>query len=239
MSSPTVLAIMAPPEVIPAAPPRTSMFALEESLQAMLDSAELAEPDQQAAFAADLEAALAVSVAKRDRTQGFLVHAESLAAKAAAEIKRLQARKAFYEAVVARVEFSVARVIRNLGIEKGKYKTLQGETVTFSVRRCPATVAITDEAAVPSSFKTVTITLPALSWEALLDSLELEARAKLLDEIKRPDSAVNKSAVKEAIEAAAPAGWKDALKEEGALPLRVESVPGAAILPGDLSLVRK
>jgi Siphovirus Gp157 len=237
MASPTVLAIM-PPETMPAV--RTSLFAVEESLQAMLDSAELVEPEQQAEFAADLEAALAATVSKRDRTQGFLVHCESLAAKTAGEIKRLQARKAFFEAVVERVEFSVVRTIRNLGIDaKGKYKSLQGETVTLSVRRCPATVAITDEAKVPALFKTVTITVPALTWEAVLDALDMETRAKVLDEIKRPDSTVNKAAVKEAIEAAAPAGWKDALKEEGALPVRVDAVPGAAIIAGDLTLVRK
>jgi Siphovirus Gp157 len=238
MATSPVLAIM-PPD-IPAQPRAPSLFALETDLQAMLDSAELVEPDQQAEFAADLEAALATTISKRDRTQGFLVHCESLVARAAEEIKRLQIRKAFFEAVVERVEFSVVRTIKNLGVDaKGKYRTLQGETVAFSVRRCPVSVAITDEAKVPASFKTVTITLPALSWEALLDSLEMEARAKLLGEIKRPDSAVNKPAVKEAIEAAAPAGWKDALKEEGALPVRVDAVPGAAILPGDLNLVRR
>jgi hypothetical protein len=41
-----------------------------------------------------------------------------------------------------RIEASVVRTIRNLGVDtKGKYKTLEGETVSFSVRRCPATVA--------------------------------------------------------------------------------------------------
>lgn len=61
----------------------------------------------------------------------------------------------------------------------------------------------------------------------------------MLDEIKRPDSTVNKAAVKEAIEAAAPAGWKDALKLEDALPVRVDGLPGAMIVGGDLKLVRK
>jgi len=234
MASPT-LALM-PPATTPRPP---NLFVLESDLAALLDTADLVEPEQQAEFHADLEAALATTIQKRDRVQGFLAHVESQSALAAAEIKRLQARKTFFDAVVERVELSVVRTIRNLGADaKGKYKTLEGETVCFSVRRSPATLAITDEAAVPAAFKSVSITLPALTWEALLDSVDMETRAKVLDEVKRPDSTVSKTLLKAAIEAAAP-DWKERLKGEAPGPVCVESVPGAAIVQGSLSLVRK
>jgi Siphovirus Gp157 len=227
------------PAETPAPPPALSLFALEESLQCLLDSAELVEPEQQAAFHADLEATLANTVAKRDRVNHLMAHCESQSALAALEIKRLQARKAFFESVLERVEASVVRTIYNLGVDaKRRYKKLEGDTVTFSVRRCPATVAITDEAAVPAPYKSVSITLPAITWEALLDSLDIEARTKLLNEVRRPDSSVSKTLLKAAIEAGAP-DWKERLKGEGALPVSVEGVPGASIVPGGLSLVRK
>jgi hypothetical protein len=35
-------------------------------------------------------------------------------------------------------------------------------------------IAITDEAAVPKAFKTVTVTLPAPLWEQVVDCLDVE-----------------------------------------------------------------
>lgn len=235
MASPT-LALM--PAVIP--PPRSlTLFNLEESLQALLDSEDLVEPEQQAELAADLEAALATTISKRDRVGAFIAHCESQALLATSEIDRLKKRKALFEAVVERVELSVVRTIKLLGVDaKGKYKALEGNTVTFSVRRCPPSVSITDEAAVPAQFKTITVTLPALTWESLLDSLEIEARAKILDEVRKPESTVSKTLVKAAIEMEAP-DWKERLKEENAMPVSVTSVPGASIMQGGLNLVRK
>ena len=235
-----ILALMPPVEMISPPPPRSpSLYTLEDGLQTLLDTAEMVTPEEQAEFAADLEAALAATVQKRDRVGWFMAHIEGQTALAAAEIKRLQTRKAFFEAVLERVETSVVRTIYNLGVDaKGKYRTLEGDTVSFSVRRCPATVAITDEATVPAAYKSVSITLPALTWEALLDALDIETRVKVLDEVKRPDSSVSKTLLKAAIEAGAP-DWKERLKGEGALPVSVPSVPGAAIVAGGLSLVRR
>jgi hypothetical protein len=227
---------MPPVEVVPPPPPRSlNLYTLEDGLQTLLDAAEMVTPEEQAEFAADLEAALAATVQKRDRVGWFMAHLEGQTALAAAEIKRLQARKAFFEAVLERVETSVVRTIYNLEVDaKGRYKTLEGDTVSFSVRRCPATVAITDEAAVPVAYKSVSITLPALTWEALLESLDIESRTKLLDEVRRPDASVSKALLKAAIEADAP-DWKERLKGEGALPVSVESVPGAALVAGGMT----
>jgi hypothetical protein len=217
-----------------------SLFQIEDGLQSLLDSAELVEPEQEAEFMADLERSLKTAVNKRDKVSQFLAHCEAQPALADAEIKRLQARKKFFEAVVERVGFSVIRTIRNLGAdEKGRYKTLEGSTSSLGVRRCPPTVAITDEAAVPASFKSITFTLPAELSEEMFDALDLELRGRVLDAARRSDVTVSKTLLKEAIEAAAPAGWREALKQEDALPVRVDSIPGAAIIAGALSLVRK
>ncbi len=69
----------------------------------------------------------------------------------------------------------------------------------------------------------------------MLDSLDLEFRGRVLDAVKRPDSAVSKTLVKAAIEAAVPE-WKELLKTQPSV--YTEIVPGAAIAAGALKLVR-
>jgi hypothetical protein len=236
MASP-ILALM-PPAAIP--PPRSlSLYTLEADLEALLDTEALVEPEQQLEFNAHLESALATTKNKRDRVNSFLAHLESQSLLATSEIDRLKKRKAFFEAVAERVELSVVRCIKNLGPDaKGKYKTLEGDTVSFGLRRCPPTVAITDEASVPAAFKSISITLPALTWESLLDSLDMETRAKILDEVRKPESSVSKALLKDAIETGVP-DWKERLKLENALPVSIESIPGASIVQGGMSLIRK
>jgi Siphovirus Gp157 len=102
---------------------------------------------------------------------------------------------------------------------RGARRKLEGNTITFSARACPASVEIVDEAAVPAEFKTLTIRLPATTWERLLDSLDLEQRADLLGQVKRGECEVSKSGIKTAIDAGA-------------------SVPGAALSTNKLSLRR-
>jgi hypothetical protein len=92
--------------------------------------------------------------------------------------------------------------------------------VTFSIRDCPPSVEIKDEAAIPSDYKAITITMPALQWEALLDFLDLEQRAAVLDSVGKPKASVSKTAIKKAI-------------GDGA------QVPGADLIVGKKTLVRK
>jgi len=74
-----------------------------------------------------------------------------------------------------------------LGLDaKGKRKTLEGTTITLSLRGSDKRVEITDEAAVPTRYKRVTVTLPAETWELVCDSLDLDFREQVLAEVKSP-----------------------------------------------------
>jgi hypothetical protein len=206
--------------VAPAPHPLT-LYAIEEQLTAMADTAELVPEDQEQAFLEEFRVALTAAVEKRDRVGQFLAHLEHQAAFAAAEIKRLQERKVFFERAVEKMEGYVIQVIESIGLDaKGKYPKLEGRTVTFSIKDCPPSVEIQDEAAIPSDYKAITITMPALKWEALLDSLDLEQRAGVLDTIEKPKVAVSKTAIKKTIDGGA-------------------QVPGADLIVGKKTLVRK
>jgi hypothetical protein len=209
------------PSPVPVAPHPLTLYAIEEQLTAMADTAELVPEDQEQAFLEEFRAALTAAVDKRDRVGQFLAHLEQQAAFAKAEIARLQERKAFFERATEKMEGYVIRVIESIGPDaKGKYPKLEGRTVTFSIKDCPPSVAIQDEAAIPSDYKAITITVPALKWEALLGSLDLEQRAGVLDAVEKPKVAVSKTAIKKAIDGGA-------------------QVPGADLIVGKKTLVRK
>jgi hypothetical protein len=215
--SPVPVEAVAPPP----APHPLTLYALEEQLTILADTAELVPPEQEQEFLDEFRAALTAAVDKRDRVGQFLAHLEHQAAFAKAEIARLQERKAWFERAIERMEGYVINVIESLGRDaKGKYPKLEGRTVTFGIKDCPPSVEIQDEAAVPSDYKAITITMPALKWESLLDSLELEQRASVLDAVEKPKVAVSKTAIKRAIDGGG-------------------QVPGADLIVGKKTLIRK
>jgi hypothetical protein len=204
----------------PASHPLT-LYALEETLTILADTEDMVSEEQQREFREEFRLALTAAVDKRDRVGAFLAHLESQAAFAKAEIVRLQERKAWFERAIERMEGYVINVIESLGRDaKGKYPKLEGRTVTFSIKDCPPSVEVQDEAAVPSDYKAITITMPALKWEEVLDSLDLEQRASVLDSVEKPKVAVSKTAIKKAIDGGG-------------------RVPGADLIVGKKTLVRK
>jgi hypothetical protein len=79
------------------------------------------------------------------------------------------------------MEGYVMRVIDSLGLDdKGKRKKLEGNTITMSLRGCDKRAEITDEAAVPTKYKRVIITLPADTWGLVCDALDLDLREQVL-----------------------------------------------------------
>lgn len=207
--------------VVPSHPVTSgTLLAIEESLAAMVETADLVSPEQEEEFIAEFSASLQQAVEKRDRVQAFFVHLESQIALAGLEIKRLRERKALYERTFERLEQYVIRVIKSLGEDaKGKWKKLEGRTVTFSARCCPPSVEIVDEAAVPVEYKTVDLSMPASLWEELLDRLDLEERTITLAQVKVGAYSINKPQVKAAMEH--------------------DRIPGVDLAIGNVSLVRK
>jgi hypothetical protein len=182
------------PEVLPAA---RSLYDIEAHLAALVDTEELVPENLEQEYAVELQATLLATVEKRDRVGQFMAPLEEQAALAKAEVKRLQAREEFYEKVFARMEGYVSRVIDSLGLDdKGNRKKLEGTTITFLLRGCDKRAEVTDEVAVPTKYKRVTVTLPAETWELVCDSLDLDLRDQVLEEVKSAKVEVSTSLVK-------------------------------------------
>src|SRR5664279_3767150 len=186
-----MLAVVPSPAVT-AAP----LYVIEDHLAALIETAELVSPEQELEFRAEFQTALTAAVDKRDRVGQFLAHLEQQIDFAKFEIDRLRQRKATCERALARLEDYVIGTIENLGTDgKGKYRRLEGKTTTFSLRACPPSVEATDESAIPAEYKTLTLKLPAVVWEQLLDGLDLEQRAAILRQVRSPEVAVDKRSI--------------------------------------------
>ena len=186
-----------PSPAVTAAP----LYVIEDHLAALIETAELVSPAQEQEFRAEFQTALTAAVDKRDRVGQFLAHLEQQIDFAKFEIDRLRQRKATCERALARLENYVIETIENLGTDsKGKYRALEGKTTTFSLRACPPSVEVSDESAIPSEYKALTLKLPAMTWEQLLDWLEIEQRAAVLGQVKSPEVIVDKRSIKAAID---------------------------------------
>ena len=143
------------------------LYAIEEYLAVLVDTAELVPPDQEQEFRDEFQLALTTAVDKRDRVGQFMAHIEQQITFANYEIDRLRERKAAYQRAFDRIENYVTHTIEVLGRDaKGKYRRLEGKTVTFSLAGCPPSVEVTDESAVPAEYKTLTLKLPAVDLGA-------------------------------------------------------------------------
>ena len=194
-----MMAILAlvPSPAVTAAP----LYMIEDHLAALIETAELVSPEQEQEFRAEFQAALSSAVEKRDRVGQFLAHLQQQIDFARFEIDRLRQRKATCERALSRLEDYVIETIENLGTDsKGKYRKLEGKTTTFSLRGCPPSVEVTNEPAIPAEYKTLTLKLPAVIWEQLVDLLEIEQRASVLGQLRSPEVTLDKRSIKAAIE---------------------------------------
>ena len=179
-----------------------SLYAIEECFAALVDTVELVPADQQQQFREEFQAALTTAVEKRDRVGQFMAHLEHQIAFANSEIDRLRERKAAYQRAFERVENYVTQTIEILGRDaKGRYRRLEGKTVTFSLAGCPPSVEVTDEAAVPAEYKTLTLKLPAVAWQQILDWLDTDQRQSVFGHVKFQDILIDRRSIKAMISA--------------------------------------
>ncbi len=196
MSTPSLVVV--PPTMNSSLP----LYAVEETLAVYVETAELVPPAEEAEFLAEFTALLTQAVEKRDRMGQFMAHLEAQIGLANHEIQRLQERKEVYMRALEKAEEYVGRVIQSLGTDrKGKWKKLEGNTVTFSLKKNPPSVRITDEGKIPAAYQlaNATIKMRAEQWTLFLDSLDLELRAQLLDGAN-VEFTPSKSAIKAALE---------------------------------------
>lgn len=199
-----------------------TLWDAEHDLASFFDTLEMVEPCHEQEFLEEFSKSLTTAQDKRDRVAHALTHLESVQQLAKQEIERLKLRVAVAEHAQAKLESYVVKVIESLGIDEktGRYKKLEGKTTTLSIAGCPPSVNITDETLVPAEYKSACLKLPALLWEELLNSVDIELRDKVLTAIKSPDLIVSKSQLKTALDSGA-------------------AVPGADLTIGRNRLVRK
>ena len=190
--------------VIPSPALTVPLYVVEDHLAALIETAELVCPEEEQEFRAEFQVALTTAVEKRDRVGHFLAHLEQQIDFARLEIDRLRQRKLTFERALARLESYVVDAIKKLGPDDtGKYRTLEGKTITLGLRACPPSVEVGDEAAIPSEYKTLLLNCPAMAWEQLLDGLDIERRATILEHVKTPEVVVDKRSIKSALDAGA------------------------------------
>jgi hypothetical protein len=179
------------------------LYDLEVHLAALIDTEDMIPPEQEQEYALELHATLVATQEKRDRVGQFRGHLQAIAAFSKAEVARLQARQRTYERGLEQLDAYITRVIEMLGRDaKDKRKKLEGKVCTIGLHGCDVRAEVTDEAAVPTKYKKITITLPAESWELLCDSLDLDLRDQILAEVTSPKVEVSTSLVKADLKAA-------------------------------------
>jgi hypothetical protein len=150
-----------------------SLYQLEEGLVAFLDTEALVAPEQEQAFREELAEQVKTTVAKRDRVYAFLCQCEVTAANCGDEIKRLRARKQRFENAARRMRDYLAYILESLGRdERGKWRKLEGHTVTFGLRDNAAKPDILHPELLPAEFWDLAVTLPESAWHRLLRALE-------------------------------------------------------------------
>jgi hypothetical protein len=176
-----------------------NLYEIETELQALVDSAETVSPEMAEQYAVELQAALQNSIAKRQRVGEFLRHCEAHEDACDREIDRLKALKIQYSKARERVEDFVIRTVLTIGPdEKGKLKVLEGETVKLSVKGTPDAVLVENESAVPMEFQRVTVKMPHVAWQVILDALPDSILMGYAAEVKQ-ETSVDKTAVRNAI----------------------------------------
>ena len=182
-------------ELIPAAPPAArTLYDIETHLAALVDTEEMVPAEREEEYRLELERTLSEVVEKRDRVGQFRLHLVSQIELAKAERRRLEDREALYQRALDKLDGYLTWIIDGLGLDaKGKRKNLDGKALTLGLHGCKKRVEVTDEEAVPAKYKRVTVTLPAATWELMMDSLDLELREQVLGEVTTPKADVNRT----------------------------------------------
>jgi hypothetical protein len=176
-----------------------SLYEIESDLMALVESAETVSELQREAYALELQAALANSIAKRQRVGEFLAHCEAQEEFCAAEIDRLTALRHRYSKARERVQGMVVAIILERGQdERGKWPVLEGNTVTLGIASTPPAVRIEEGAEIPAALQTVTVKMPADNWDRIVAALpdEVLGFAGDVSETRTPDRTAIKAALK-------------------------------------------
>lgn len=156
---------------------------------------------------------------KRDAVVGFLRHCADQEGFADAEVGRIQKRKAFIMRVRVELERHLTQIIERFAVpDRRGIRRLEGNFSSMQIQKNRDSVLIANDQALPVAWKDVVLTMPAYSWEALLQRLDLEDRVVFEQEVKKAEFKPDKRSI------------CCELKNG-------EQIEGARLKPGDLRLV--
>ena len=138
-------------ELIPARPNSCSLYELEDTLQALVNTIDLAEdPSVQEMILDEIGQTLQRTKEKRDRVVAFLRHCEQQQEFADAEVERIQKRKRLIARVHQTLESYLVRITDQFAEpDRRGVKRLEGNFSSMRLQRNPESVVITDDKALP------------------------------------------------------------------------------------------
>src|ERR1700677_1879875 len=155
-----------------------TLYELEDNLQALANSIDLAEDDSaRQLILGEIGQTLRKTKEKRDSVVAFLQHCELQQKFADAEIERIEKRKAFIANVEEQLENYIVRLIEQFATPDRKgVQRLEGNVSSMRIQKNPDSVLVTDLNAIPAAYKHVTLTMPDYVWAALLNCVRLDDR---------------------------------------------------------------
>ena len=197
-----------------------TLYEIEDHLEALVNTMALAEePLAREVILDEIGQAVRGAKEKRDAVVGFLRHCADQEGFAEAEVERIQKRKAFIVRVRVELERYLTQIIERFAEpDRRGIRRLEGNFSSMRIQRNPDSVLIADEQLLPVAWKDVVLTMPAYSWEALLQRLDLEERKIFEQEVKKTEFKPDKRSI----------GYE--LKKG-------EQIEGAQLKAGDLRLV--
>jgi hypothetical protein len=169
---------MATAQVVPIRQANCTLYELEDNLQALVNSIDLAkEPSSRAMILHEIGKALRETREKRDSVVAFLRHCELQQQFADAEIERIEKRQALIARIQEELERHIVQLIDQFAApDRHGIKRLEGNYSSMRIQKNPDSVQVADANLVPPAFKAAVVTMPAYAWEALLQCLDLEGR---------------------------------------------------------------
>lgn len=152
-----------------------TLYAITDTLPALLDSLEMTEPGspERAECEAEIVRYMAALPSKVDGVSHVRASLKGAAALAAEEIRRLQMRKQRFDGALERLDAYVVGVLESLPEPKRGPKRLEGATATLSLAKCPASLKITDDALIPTEYRVIVPASVEVDRAAVKDALKL------------------------------------------------------------------
>lgn len=211
---------------------RVSLYDVEDTLLAFLETAELVPADDEA-FKKDLMTAVEASKDKRESVGRFILQCEATAGFAAEERKRLADRERVFTNIAKRLRAYVADLIVSLPMvmkgKKASFQKLEGHTLTMAVRSNPASLSVEMDKLDPA-YHTLTFTVPFAVWQDISGVLMGADREDLIETVlkDKPPLLLDTKAIRKAL-----TDGEEQAEARGEL---FAGIPGAKLESGGVSL---